>query len=95
MAIIDKEGNILSKFGDMCPDCLAAKEANGGFSPAEIKRFRQVDSDIESLCSGLFCALCDLSPKDNGVLNFQMKVKNGRNSDMVLSFDDEGKIVLK
>jgi hypothetical protein len=93
MSIVDKEGNILSKYGDICPDCLAAKEANGGFSPAEIKRFRQVDSDLETLCAELFYFLCVLSPKDNGLLNFQLEIKKGRNTGILLSSDEDNTLL--
>jgi hypothetical protein len=94
MAIIDKEGNILSKYGTLCSECLAERKAHGGFSHAEIKRFRQVDSDMDILCTHIFSVLYDLSKKDNGLLDFSLQITKGRNTGISLPYDDKGKVVL-
>jgi hypothetical protein len=74
MAIITTDGRMLSNYGFFCEHCLAKKEAAGGFTEAEVKKFQIADAGVDFLTSVIWAALVDMPDDIEGIHNFPFAV---------------------
>jgi hypothetical protein len=76
MEFLTSIGEIISRYGNSCPEFLCDIERSGGFSNAELKNFRQLGYEMDVMTSNVWGYLSGIPKDATGVLALLISTKD-------------------